>query len=390
MFRLHTYRRMTFATVVALFFATTGTLAQGADPQHQALNANAALRYYQAMLVQTTIPGYGVVPINEEDWALLKKNAPGNIDPKKADEIIAASSTLFKLIHQGAEVNGCDWGLHDIGFDTLLSYLNPMRQFGRLSDLRAQRRFATGDVDGAIDDLLVSFKLARHTAMDGFLISRLVSASIEGKTIEVAAAQLPSLTAAQLRRFNDGLNRLELSPYQADTTFIYMEKYTVVNWLGNKLKAPGSKDFLTQLSVDDKETAAFDALSQKQIQKMIMETAKIYDQAVQLYKLPYTQRLNALAAIDEGTSRSSNLIADTFLPSFSAAFNAIGQSQARYTMLQAAVAYRLGEDDIFNAMSDPGNLGKPFVLAEEGEGFTLTSKVRDKNSNEALVVRFGK
>ncbi|MHC4995475.1 MAG: hypothetical protein ACYTGQ_10520, partial [Planctomycetota bacterium] len=331
------------------------------------------------MLVQDTV--------DEADWELLKTPA-AEIDAEQADALIAASGALLKLFDQAIELPECDWGLEDIGIDTLLPYLHSMRQFSRVTDLRARRRFDTGNNTGAVRDLLASLQMARHTGADGILLGRLVGAAMERHTIDVAASNLHRLSLDQLRQLESGLDRLDLSPYPADAAFIHSEKRFVVTWIAENYNKKDPEAFYKYLGFDDEVAKRLAGLGEARTMEVLAEVGAFYDQAIPMLKLPYAQRIKALSGLEDRVVTSGNTIAATMFPAMSKACDVLEAARARFAMLRAAVAHRQGAEQLFNAIGDPGANGKAFEVATDSGGFTLTSKVKDKG--EALSIRFGK
>jgi hypothetical protein len=81
-----------------------------------------------------------------------------------------------------------------------------MRAFTRSLAARVHYRIATGDVEGAIDDVVTCKRLGRHLQRQPAVLTHLVGTAIEGiaDAIGIAASQEFQPTEEQLRRFQAG------------------------------------------------------------------------------------------------------------------------------------------------------------------------------------------
>jgi hypothetical protein len=89
-----------------------------------------------------------------------------------------------------------------------------MRAFTRMLQARADYRIGTGDIDGAIDDLVACERLGRHVQRQGTVITRLVGIAIDGiaASIGIAANRESQPTKEQLQRLVDEHNALPSLP----------------------------------------------------------------------------------------------------------------------------------------------------------------------------------
>jgi hypothetical protein len=93
---------------------------------------------------------------------------------------------------------------------------------------RAQYRIATGDVDGAIDDVITCKRLGRHVESQGTVIARLVGIAVEGvaASLGVAAVRDSQPTEEQLQRLVEELNALPPRP-SMDQMWLAERYYTL-------------------------------------------------------------------------------------------------------------------------------------------------------------------
>lgn len=98
----------------------------------------------------------------------------------------------------------------DMLLSILLLDVQYARSFARALSARAHYRIGTGDIDGAIDDVVACKRLGRHIGHDGMLIEMLVGIAIEGIAdgIGIAGSLENPPTKEQLKRLMDELDGL--------------------------------------------------------------------------------------------------------------------------------------------------------------------------------------
>ena len=85
-----------------------------------------------------------------------------------------------------------------------------LRNFARVLCTRARYRIATGDIDGAINDIVACKRLGRHIGHGGTLVQLLVGVAVEGMadSIRIAGSLDHPPTRKQLERLVDEWNQL--------------------------------------------------------------------------------------------------------------------------------------------------------------------------------------
>lgn len=122
---------------------------------------------------------------------------------------------------------------NDVGelISLLLPEIQGTRSFARGLVVRANYRIATGDVDGAIDDVISCKRFGRHIGQRGLLVQMLVGIAIEGMAdaIGIAGSLEHPPTKQQLERLVDELNDL---PPRADFEKAFLfERYAALDVL---------------------------------------------------------------------------------------------------------------------------------------------------------------
>jgi hypothetical protein len=92
----------------------------------------------------------------------------------------------------------------------MLDEIQMIRRWARALLARANYRLGTGDIDGAIDDIITAHHLARHAGKHGFLVSWLVGIAIEGMARSIGIAGNPEFppTKEQIERLVNELDAL--------------------------------------------------------------------------------------------------------------------------------------------------------------------------------------
>ena len=112
-----------------------------------------------------------------------------------------------------------------------LPEIQRMRSFARMLQARARFRIGTGDIDGAMADVISCKRLGRHLESHDTIIACLVGIAIRGiaAPIGIAAIRESQPSEEQLRHFVDELNAI---PVRMDTNRIRrMERYYALDYL---------------------------------------------------------------------------------------------------------------------------------------------------------------
>ena len=84
------------------------------------------------------------------------------------------------------------------------------REFARTIQARAMYRIGIGNIDGAIDDVIAAYRLARHVGKYGTLVDYLVGIALEGMAVSIPVGGNPSAPPSQeqLQRLFDTIRAL--------------------------------------------------------------------------------------------------------------------------------------------------------------------------------------
>ena len=166
-------RAMLLAGAVLMIASATGTAA---DPPR-----NAALYYWQAF---GTMPHFGGLG---DHISTKQKRVQEEWETAPLDEVTEAAlkdySASFAYLHRGAACPDCVWAsAYDTtrdGIGNLVPHLGKHWQLRSAVLLRARWRFAHGQPDKAVDDLVALVRFGRHLERGSTLIGVLNSAGIE-------------------------------------------------------------------------------------------------------------------------------------------------------------------------------------------------------------------
>jgi hypothetical protein len=90
-------------------------------------------------------------------------------------------------------------------FDSVNQPLGPYRQIAQILATRVNWRAYSGDIDGAVDDIVSLFRFASHLEQSGLLVEQLVATTIEALSLQITIMVLSrvDMPAAQLKRLQD-------------------------------------------------------------------------------------------------------------------------------------------------------------------------------------------
>jgi hypothetical protein len=156
---------------------------------------NAAGIYWQAFSAMPTLKDEHKKRLD----AATAKTASALSDDLKP--IVDQFKVALHELHRATTVDPCDWQLdNQAGPHLLLPHLQKARDLSRVALLRARLKFAAGENDAAVNDVLAVLRMGRDCGSSPILISFLVDAAIEKTATDVIASDLPRLKTEQLDR----------------------------------------------------------------------------------------------------------------------------------------------------------------------------------------------
>lgn len=212
----------------------TSLAAAAEPPVRDTVAPNAAGIYWQA---------FSAMPTLKDDQRKVLETATGSMTAALNDElkpIVAQYRVSLHEMHRAAAVNVCDWQLDiDAGPELLLPHLQKARELSRVALLRARQRFAMGDHEAALRDVLAVMRMGRDCGVSPILISYLVNVAIEKMATDVLAFHLPQLTNEQLDHVARSLSQLPATCSVAMA--IEWEERLFGDWLDRKVESEAAK-----------------------------------------------------------------------------------------------------------------------------------------------------
>lgn len=195
---------------------------------------NAAVIYWQAF---SAMPN-----LNDEQRKLLDSAVATTTTPLTDDlkPIVALYGIALNELHRAGDTAVCDWQLDtSAGPALLLPHLQKARDLSRVALLRARQRFAAGETDAAVSDVIAALKLARDCGSSPILISLLVDVAIEKAATDVLCRHLPQLNKEQLGLVEQRL--VALPPTSNLAAAIRWEEQAIGEWLERTINKESAK-----------------------------------------------------------------------------------------------------------------------------------------------------
>lgn len=344
---------------------------------------NAALSYWQA---------FAAMPqLDEKQMDLVLSDAPPAGEASEA--MLNASASALRLLHRGAKIAACTWDLPlEEGPDALLPHVQKARDLARLACFRARCRFAQGQAEEGIDDVLAVMTLARHTGAEPLLISVLVQFAIEQMAIETVASYLPELTPPQLDRLAAGIAALPRTGTIKQA--IEGERKWMVGWLENTWQQavadPQQGEVLKSLFSQDAALSKMIAnllVKPVLVKPMLNDLREKYDTMAKLMDLGEEEFGPAWSKFENTVYQSPNPLVRLLLPAVGAAREAGYRYQLRGLLLAAAIDVTCGGQAKLKAHIDPYGKGVPFGYRKLDHGFELSSQLL--YDNQPVTLRIG-
>ncbi len=209
-----------------------GICSLQADDRPKAVRAvaapNAAGIYWHA---------FAAIPrLDDEEKKLLKAATPTLTAPLPDElrPLVARYGRALHELHRARAVVTCDWQLDaTAGPGLILPHVDKALDLSHVALLRARQRFAAGETDAALSDVLAVFKLARDCGASPIVVSMFVDSAIEKSASEVLAVHMSQLKKEQLHQLMAALHELPSTSDLAST--IQEEERLVCDWLEREI-----------------------------------------------------------------------------------------------------------------------------------------------------------
>ena len=346
---------------------------------------NAALKYWQA---------FGALPgVNERMSTKLRQVwDPETFSKPPGDGLtrqIQAADYSLRVLHHAAAIEECDWGIdmRAEGAETILPHLHEARTLSLLALLRARVRFAAGETNDAVGDLIATATLGRHITQDGTIIGVLLGYQIEERAYGVLCGWLRQLDNQALNLLRQSLDRL---PPQASVADAVASEEQFLDWALQLAESeqPGSLLRLCRslTSSDEEAEAVLVAGGRRgEFVRYLRATRPFYEEAQRIVELmpdDFAERhVDYLRRIDR------NPVAKFCTANLSSLNRVVHRNRVHQGLIRAAIDVQQAGIRALVDHSDPFGDG-PYEHTVHPGGFTLTSayKVAD---HDAVVMSVG-
>ena len=303
------------------------------------------------------VRAFAMIPPDLDLFVLDPAKMPPDEQAKKA---VDAYSPALKLLAQGAGIKPCDWGIDFSveGPQTLLPQLSKAGQLSRGACFAARYEWATGHKAKAVEHLRNAVIMGRHVGAgkDGTLISILAQTAIEQRVIGVCAEHLADADAAAA---------LEPVIKLGNVAGRHLASEAVLG--EKKLIRPGLAAGMMILLADP--------------------TAKDYDEMARVLALPYEQSQTEMKALAASIDAKPNPFSKAMLRSISRTYEQQMTLDAKWAMLDAAIAICKTGPDALKDAKNPLGTG-PFQYKKLDAGFELSTTM--PGDGKPIVLTFGK
>lgn len=234
--------------LVALFIA--GSVLAGEGPR-QPDTTNAALRYWRIWANVTTEDMKLVREVKAEDLTTPEWTP----DPALLE---AVASFDFGLLIKASRFPECDFGLDTAteGPMALLSHLGPMRATVIALVIDARARLDSGDADGAVERLVVGYRVVEHVSREPVVISGLVAHACFRMVDQMVAYAIDkdALTPEHRQALRGALAAFDPADPFTMRADLDGERRHLVGWLTRLVEIANDADFeaeLVSLELDD-------------------------------------------------------------------------------------------------------------------------------------------
>jgi hypothetical protein len=351
--------------------------------------SNAALKYWQAF---STLPRF-----TDAEQTKIHDYLTASLDDD-ARKIVSQADYSLRMLHQGAALRHCDWGVSpEEGIYVRFTQAPASRVLANLACLRARMRFAEGKRDEAIEDVVDTLTMSRHIPLCGTNIMLLVGYAIESVAIDALAHDLPKLDAGSIRSLR---SRLETLPPGMDAAAaLKSEEVFYLVWFIRIVKQAKDKDQLVSLldfvnlEAEGKPSGSNKARqfveecgSVANVLRFAEETRGSYDATSKLLELPLDRFEREFEA--ESAKRASNPVFKFFFPAMLNVRRAEARMNIRRSLLKAALAVQLEGRAALKNYLDPV-VGGPFEYVATPAGYELRSQYKG-NAAKLVVLQVGR
>ncbi len=353
--------------------------------------------------------------LEDEEKKLLKTEMPTYMAPLSDElaSIVARYGRAMHELHRARAVVPCDWQLDmAAGAGLILPHVDKAMDLNRVALLRAHGRFAVGETDAALSDVLAVFKLARDVGSSPLVVSMFVDAAMERSAADLLAAHLNRLNADQIDQLTTALRELPASNDLTST--ILQDQRISCDWLEREIikevtklndpKAAGQA-LLTitgplnftggpppteeEAAEEKRKANLLKSLSFGDVQEAFQQMRSSYIELQKIAELPFTERADRVKSLVKSPAATSKMetredamryISTVVMPfDWNEVFTREEQMHVRRQLLEQALRVQLQGTEAVQEIH-----GKKVEYRKTASGFELSCLVG--NMPEVLTV----
>jgi hypothetical protein len=363
-------------------------LAYASADDPPAPGANAALKYWQAF---ATLP-----QLTEAEGRKLNAECLTMPLDDQAREIVAKAEYSLQMMHYGAALPRCEWGIgYEEGFYTRLPQANASQVLSCLACLRARLRFEQGRSAEAVEDIVAAMTLARHVSLEGGFIIVLLGYRIEHRAIEALANDLPRLDSGMLANLRRRLDALPA--FRSQATMLRTDEQRSFDWFVRKVEGAKDKESLVTLlsGISASEGSGRDPAAEARAfldacggsSRGVLELAEkvrpCFERIAKKMDLPLDQFEKEFER--EAMNQAGNPVFKVFFPALTNCRRAQARAEVRRALFSAALDVRRSDRSVLKDHPDPV-VGGSFEYVDFPGGFELRSKFEQDGKPLTLTI----
>ncbi len=321
-------------------------------------------------------------------------------------DLLARHRETLSLVRDAARRDVClfprDWARPSL--DMLIPEMQSIRQAARLVQLAARQRAATGDVAGALDDVVVLHRISQHAAAEPILVSGLVGLAIDTMALDTLVQLLPRITPSDRGQLDDRAIRdlVHMVP-SLKRHFFGEEAFGSMLFASfcDSASPPDSLDLLAAVGSSSPSSGIpvilstplrpmtammFRVFMLPEDVRSYRSTLRTYQQLLALPK-PYSEKIREAKAIEDrlGDSRRG-IVTSLLAPALSGCIRGGVRSHALHQAAAVAVAatrYRIEKGGLPESLDD---LVPAFLPVEPVDPFAANEQLLLKQTDDALLI----
>ena len=338
---------------------------------------NPALLYWQAAAV--------LPKLSDDEAAKIRDMARRTVPADAAAlDSLHLDSTENLLRRAAGSTAPCDWGLlREDGPAMLMPHLAKIRELANIATARAEVLFQQGKVDEALEWLLVTHHIARHSGVGETLISYLVQISIEEMAIRSAARHCLGWNEAARHAYAAKLQ--DLPPLQSFQQS-YRGESLFLDWLDRlnnsdraekekKLEAVFASSSSNAEGASEQVAKLRPLLDAETLRRELTAAREFHARVTAAAGKPWLEAHPELEAILQDAKKSDSLLVHEVVPAAISIKEKESSTATLSTMLRAALEKGPALTEISAATNRDAFEGQPIQLKKSAEGaVTLLSK----------------